>query len=307
MEGIVFFGPHTIDVNSWKEQSLIDISLDKAMGLIIEINKSDFAVVRVPEDWSTFQYFSRNFWDNLETVFQGKNDLLTYVTTKLFDEVFKKCIVKNGTYEDAEESLKNRNPNFEKMEYYAALKLDQNWPQIPTELHVSNYVDARAVALKFLAEEPLSEKNYSVRCENIFSNLNFHTDFSDTLYGHGKASKKSNYSNAPITGICGFSGSVTKSLTTLNSIDLCGKTTSIILAEIAAISGFDCTVEGANKAHLRFKHKDDEEKPINCEFHIKIDKNNQDDGVHYQDRIYFGFIGQGADKKIFVAHSGKHL
>lgn len=308
MEGVVYFGLHTLDVNSWRNQSLIDAALNAAMELIIKINDSGYASVKVPEDWSMVPHSSRTFWDKLNEVFKGQNDLLTFVTTKLFNEVFNKCLVKNVSYETAEQSIKSENPNLEKMEYYAALKLDKNWPQVSPDLHVSNDKDMYNVALKFLTEAPFNEASYSGRSSKIFSNLIFGSGFAGALNGHGTTSELSKYSKAPTTGICGFSSGVTKSLMTLNLIDLNGKTTTDILAEVAAKSGFGCTVEGGKNQHLKFQCNDgDEVKTINCEFHIKINSNNENDGVYYQDRIYFGFFGQGADQKIFVAHSGKHL
>jgi hypothetical protein len=306
VKGIIFFGGHSFDVASWSDSSILDSALDTVLSLTREINASGHSTVNVPVDWSEIICDSQNFWDRLYNATQGHNDLVGYVVGKLFNEVFNSCVDKTRTHRSAELSLTTDNPSIREMEYYGVMKLDHNWPNIPIELQVSSNTELYNLAKKFLVESPLSEESYTVRCKDIFSNLLFHPNFMNTLKAHGTISAESNYSKAPITGICGFSKGVTNSLETLNSVKLDNKSTQEILAEIAAKSGFACTPEGGKNNHLKFRC-DSVDKTINCEFHIKINKNNTENGVYYQDRIYFGFVTENELKKIYVVHSGNHL
>jgi hypothetical protein len=317
LEGVVYFGQHSIDVSKWANTSLVDDALRVIRNLIEKINKSGYAKVKVPTDWGDVRLSSKNFWEKIEDIFQGQNDLIGYIYQELFDRVFNECIDKNQNYEDAEHCLIAKNPNKDKSEYYGAFKLNGFWPDVPEDIHVSNEQDLNNWAQKFLGEVPVNENDYVERCKKIFSNLIFHPDFLEGLKGHGAAppakdssgKKIRSYAKAPETGIRGFSLSVTKALSALNLVQIENKPTAEILKEIKEKSGFDCTPQGSDKKDLKIVHKfeDGTQQKINCEFHIKFSSNNINDGVEYKERIYFGFAEHNGSKKILVFHSGKHI
>ena len=309
MDGVVYFGPHSVDVSKWVSKSIIDDALDEISGLIQEIHESGYAKTNAPNDWSHNDLLSVTFWNKVEAATENNNQLIGYVGHKLFDEVLKNCIDTKRSYEEAEKHLMNGNPNSDKSEYYGAFKKAGTWPDVPENVHISNKQELNNWSKKFLVEYPVSEDSYAVRCKKIFPNLIFHPDFSETLKGHGATSKEAKYGKAPETGVNGFSSSITNVLSVLNDVDIHNKPTKEILSEIQAKSDFECTEQGGNKSHLKFRCEieDSPVQEIPCEYHIKINLNNRNDGVHYQDRVYFGFLDIGEAKKIFVAHSGKHL
>ncbi len=300
MDGIVFFGRHSLDVDSWAEEPRIITVLERLEKLITEINLSGFASVKTPINWHEEVVDTQGFWDKLVEVTNNQKDLMVLVSRALFDGVFAKSTLKSKSYQDAHLDITQNNPNPDDKEYYAALKLDSNWPGVPEELHVQSNSDAFKQSVSLLRKHPIDEVSYALRSSKIFKNLSFHEHFADTLKTHGAANKKAKYGKAPVLGICGFSNAVTKCLQVLNEIEPAERPIQELLREIQALAGLPCSAQGGNKAHLTYNS-------INCEYHIKISRNNRDDNVFYQDRLYFGFCADGGQIKIFIAHSGQHL
>ncbi|UTW59294.1 hypothetical protein KFE96_03015 [Kordiimonas sp. SCSIO 12603] len=317
MDGIVFFGPHSIDITAWTDIQHVDNALNNLKSLIRVINKSGYAKVKVPEDWAEEPNPDYNFWDGIEIVVDGNSQLMGHIFTELYDQTFSECIDTKTNYSDAVLYLTDNNPDEKKLQYYGAFKLENFWPSISEEIHVSDENQLNKWAHVYLAKAPINEDNYTDRCQKIFPNLIFHHDFPETLKSHGSASpakdakgkKIRSYAKAPVPGIQGFSENVTIALAALNTIQLEGKTTEEILLEVRAASGFDCTPQGSNKERLKFLHtlSDGTQKTVNCEFHIKFSSNNTNDGVEYKERVYFGFVEDQDCKRILVAHSGTHI
>lgn len=308
MDGILLFGHESIDIKPWSDEHAIISGLSSLTSLIESINDSGYAQVKVPEDWANQAIDSKDFWGRLEEIFANKIDLLGFVATHLFDGVFNKCTDKNRKHAQAKQDVLENNPNYTDMEYYGVVKLNNEWSNIPPELHVSSSDDLLTFALLYLEKFPYNEIKYISRCKRIFTNLIFHDDIATSLETHGTVSSKSNYGKSPVTGINGFSFAVTKAFHALNSIDVQNRGIKEILDELTATLGYDCTPQGKNKKHLKYDvNVSGEKRNINCEFHIKINNNNRNDETYFQDRIYFGFVQTDNTNKIFVAHSGKHL
>lgn len=308
MDGIIYFGSESIDLNEWVDQAAIYNAIAHIKKMFLEIKaKCKYVKTEVPIDWSEHITDGESFWDKLDEVSKRDSNLITYVVRELFDTAFNECISKSKSTADAINDVANNNPDVTSLKYFSVLSVGGKWDSVPNEYHVENHEQLYIYAINVLQNHPVNEKCFTYRATCIFSNINFHKDFSSTLSGHGQTSKKSNYGNAPIMGIQGFSKSVAATLKVLHEIDLQQKTTQEILREIQALTGFDCTPEGGNSEHLNFNFQNTMPKALNCEFHVKIHKNNNNDGVYYQDRVYFGFYTESGQKKIAVAHSGKHL
>jgi len=70
------------------------------------------------------------------------------------------------------------------------------------------------------------------------------------------------------------------------------------------------TLEGSGKDKLEFSFKNEqgEDEGVVCEPHIKLCKNNTNDGIYYYNRIYFSFGKPSIQSsKVLIAHIGKHL
>lgn len=308
MKGVVYFGQHSLGIESWVDQVTILNTVTNLADLICKINVSSYAKVCAPNDWSAYEFDGKDFWGCLAEAVNHDDQMLSLVATKIYSEMMRGSLEKGVTFSEAIERLENNNPNHEALEYYSALKTNVNWPNINGDLHVSSLEELFDVALEVLKNAPVNEENYATRCDKIFQNLIFHPDFMQTLTEHGTANRKTEYGNAPTRGICGFSNSVTDSLKALDAIDLVGKTPQDVMKEVKEKSGYDCTAQGKNKENLKFFYgTGGGGGRVNCEYHIKIHENNVCDNVFYQDRIYFGFLDIQGQKKIFVAHSGKHL
>jgi hypothetical protein len=85
-----------------------------------------------------------------------------------------------------------------------------------------------------------------------------------------------------------------------------------LLVKFSNEAGLDenATLEGGNKTRLKFEfiNSDKEIEELVCEPHMKLCKNDSDDGVYYYYRIYFHFGKENIqDSKILVAHIGDHL
>ena len=305
MQGIIYFGHQSLNTEEWNDKEKISNEISHLTDLIDQINKSSFAKVKVPHNWYDERCSLSNFWDKLTEICSGDSGLFGHITQQLFDLALNNCIDKNCCFENALENINNNNASEHNSEFYGAIKRTLDWTNVHTNYHVSCVSDLYHLGTFILAEHQIGETSYSNLCQNVFANLKFHHDFEDTLKTHGMASRDSKYRSAPVTGINGFSNSTTRSLKALNEINLISKSTKEILAEVAARSGFDCTPQGAGKKQLVFTFNCSGK--VNCEFHIKIDRNNNNDGVYYQDRIYFGFVSSDATRKIVVAHSGWHL
>lgn len=313
MEGIIYFGRHTINVDDWSDSSNVLPTLRKLSELMQSINSTNYSKSRVPENWYEEP---ESFFDKVETVLKGQSDLIGQVYSQLFDRAFMTSIFKEKGYLDARDDITNNNPNSVETEYYGAMRLGNEWPDVPSDLHVSSLDELTSFAIKFLIEHPQGEASFLSRCKKIFPNLVFAPDLEGRLKSHGRPSKdgavkkKRSRSGAPkVTGINGFSNEVTKAFVTLNKLSTDAGTPQEIMHKVKEISGFDCTQEGGNKAHLRFPfvNNSGQEETINCEFHIKIHNHNTPDGVRYEERVYFGFVHIENSRRILIAHSGQHL
>lgn len=309
MEALVYFGRYTIDLDSWVDQSLIFPNLKNLSTLMQEINACSYAKVKVPHDWLDEP---DPFFEKTEAVLNNDSILFGQVYAEIYNEAFMASTFNKRGYLEAAKDIKNRNPNEDGTEYYGALKLGETWPDVPNNLHVSSTAELHAIALKFLIEHPLDEGCYLERCRKIFPNLVFAGDLEARLKSHGKTSKdgvikgkRSRYSPARVTGINGFSKEVTKAFDVLNLVSTKEGTPKEVMQRVTEISGYECTYEGGDKDHLQFKM--DDGKMLNCEYHIKIHNDNTRDGVRYEERVYFGFVGADTSRQIYIAHSGKHL
>lgn len=303
MNGILFLGVHSLDLGKYCSREDAFSRLVFLESFFGEISDSNVMSVRVPEDWSEQGCDGKTFWENLIETLGGNNKLLGEFSSQLERFIGGKKS-KETSYVKAFTFLEDNVRDTEKLEYYKAIKGTEFWEDLPQDRHVSNIHEVKESAVFYLAEMPVDESSYLARCLNIFKNLDFHENFLASLKSHGEISSKSKYSKAPVTGISGFSKSVTKSLLILDSLEISNKSTQSLLSEIQAESGFSCSPEGRNNSRLKLSYNGVN---VNCEFHIKINQNNQEDGVFYQDRIYFGFLGVNGDRRILVSHSGKHL
>lgn len=289
-----------MDISRWTEQETIKESIDSLRQVITQILESGFARVKIPKGWDTWNYDGKTFWDKLSEIFEGDKSKMIFVSTYLFDRVFRGCEFQTKSFGDALNDLTNLNPNIADEEYYSALRMANLWPPIPEELHDANLDDCYHRAVRILEDFPVSEISFAQRSKSVFGSLTFHENFETTLSGHGKTSKYSNYSQARITGIAGFSNAVTKCLKTLNDYVFTQRDTRLILRDLAAKAGFECTAEGGNNQHLKFNN-------INCEYHFKICQSNDENETDYKDRLYFGFLNTNGQRSFLIAHSGIHL
>ncbi|WP_404341254.1 hypothetical protein [Pseudoalteromonas mariniglutinosa] len=308
MQGIVYFGLQSLNPTGWGVPNDINNDIEQLKNIVDIVNTSLHSKVKVPHNWYDEPCLPVGFWEKLETVCAGDQGLIGALSQQLYDSALNDCIDNQASFECVSQNVENNNPCHVQKEFYGVLKLGTDWKGISPEYHIKSDIDMYQLALMILRERPVDEFSYSALCKKVFSNLTFHEEFDDTLKTHGATSKESQYTSPSITGINGFSRSITNSLKALNDIQLDDKSTKAILAEIAATAGFDCTPQGSDKKQLKFSFNlDGKVVEINCEFHIKISKNNSDDGVFYQDRIYFGFYTSNVRRQIFVAHSGCHL
>lgn len=276
--------------------------------LVVPLKSSSFSEVKTPSDWFDIKLAGGTIFGLLEAASGDDQQLYGEVLRRVFDGLLREVPDSGICFSDATTKLQASGINITDNEYYLALKTTTSWPNVEGMLHVSSPAELYQSALTCLRDAPVSEANYIARCERVFSKLVFHSNVEETLKSHGQANADAKYTRARVQGICGFSQSVTVALSALNGVELGGKTTVQILDEVKNQSGFDCTPQGGNKEKFRFKYKDGiNEVDINCEFHIKISKDNDAAATHFQDRIYFGFCGSDDKKKIFVAHSGRHL
>ena len=308
MQGIVYFGLQSLNANEWSAPNDIVNDISQLKNTVDMINNSSHSMVKVPHDWYDESCLPIGFWEILETACNGDQGLVGVLSQQLYDSALNNCIDNNVSFECITQNVQNNNPCHEQKEFYGVLKLEANWNDISPEYHVSSGLDLYHLALKVLSERPIDELSYSDLCKKVFTNLNFHGGFADSLLTHGSISQESKYSSPSITGINGFSVSTTRSLRSLNDIELDDKSTQEILSELAATSGFECTPQGSNKGQLKFTFDlNGISIEVNCEFHLKINRNNCCDGVYYQDRLYFGFYTNEGTRNIYVAHSGCHL
>jgi len=307
VQGIVFFGVHSFGDQFWNNADVLE-SLDDSEKLIVPLKSSSFSKVKTPSDWFDIKVASKTVFDVLEAASGGDHQLNASMLTKVFDGLLRGVADSGVSFSDAIAKLRATPINIEDDEYYLALKTTTNWPDIDGLLNVATPEELYQSALVCLRDAPVSEASYFTRCEKVFSKLIFHPDVGETMKRHGQANAAAKYAPARVQGICGFSQSVTTALCALNDVELQGKDTAQILSEVKNQSGFECSPQGKGKGKLKFGYNDGtKEIELNCEFHIKIHKDNDDSATYFQDRIYFGFCMSGGEKRIFVAHSGQHL
>lgn len=307
MQGIVFFGVHSFGENFWNTADIL-ASLDRSEKLVEPLKRSSYSKIKTPTDWFDIRVVGKTVFDVLQDASDGDQQLYGSMLTKVFDGLLRGVANSGASFADAMEKLRTNSINIADEEYYLAFKTTTNWPDIDGILNIATPEELYQSALGCLRNAPVSEASYIARCERVFSKLIFHPNVGETMKRHGQANAGAKYSPARVQGICGFSHSVTDALSALNGVELQGKTSSQILDEVQNQSGFECSPQGKDKGNLKFKYNEGtNEKELNCEFHIKIHKDNDAAATHFQDRIYFGFCGSDDEKKIFVAHIGKHL
>jgi hypothetical protein len=307
LQAIVFFGIYSFGDDFWTTTDIL-ASLDHLEELVLPLKTSSFSEVKAPSDWTDITVPGGTIFELLEGA--SGNDQQVYGETlrKVFENLLRGVHDNGINFADAVSKLQIKSISVADNEYYLALKSTTDWPDIEGALNVSNPAELYQSALTCLRDAPVSEADYFERCEKVFSRLIFDPNVGETLKRHGQANADAKYSPARVQGICGFSHSVTDALNALNGVELQGKNTRQILDEVRKQSGFECSPQGKDKGDLRFKYNDGtKEKELNCEFHIKIHKDNDAAATYFQDRIYFGFCGSEDEKKIFVAHSGQHL
>lgn len=310
MDGIVYFSRHSLNLENWANLETIFENITTLQGVISEINLSNIAILRIPNLWADSKLNGLTFWEELDSLTNGNSEIMGYVSRILYDSVFQNSLDKNINVEQAVNRIINNNPDTKEMEYYAALKNGNNWPDVPAKLHVEDDESLCEFGLEFLQTHPHNEGSYFKRCCGLFGNLIFHPNVEKTLKAHGTVSVNSKYGKAPVTGISGFSISVANSLRVLNSIDLANKSTNEILGEIRANSEFKVSGEGADNARLAFDFvlgNQNLQTRLNCEYHIHISKNNRNDSTYFQDRLYFGFTRSDGERQIVIGHCGNHL
>lgn len=307
MQGIVFFSIYSFGDEFWSTADIL-ASLDHLEELAAPIKASTFSEVKTPSDWTDIAVAGETIFDLLQKASGYDQQLFGETLNRIFNNLLKQVPQSNTSFAGAIVKLQTTTISIADNEYYLALKSSTDWPDIEGALNVSSPSDLYQNALVCLREAPVSEANYIERCGKVFSKLLFHPDVGETLKRHGQSNAKAKYAPARVQGIRGFSHSITDALSALNEIELQGKTTDQILCEVQSRSGFECSKQGKDKAKLRFSYNDGtQEEKLNCEFHIKIHKDNDDAATYFQDRIYFGFCGEDDEKRIFVAHSGQHL
>ena len=307
MQGIVFFSIFSFGDGFWTTADIL-ASLDHLEELVAPIKASTFSEVKTPSDWAETVVPGGTIFDLLETASGNDQQLYGETLRKVYENLLRGMHDDGTSFADAMVKLQTKAISIPDNEYYLALKSTTDWPDIEGTLNVSCSAELYQSALICLRDAPVSEANYFERCEKVFSRLIFDPNVRETLKRHGQANADAKYSPARVQGICGFSHSITDALSALNGVDLQGKTSSQVLDEVRNQSGFECSPQGKDKGNLRFKYNDGtNEKELNCEFHIKIHKDNDAAATHFQDRIYFGFCGEDDEKKVFVAHSGQHL
>ncbi len=297
MEGRLYFGFQTLGLTNLQSYNAIKGLLDSLEATINSIESRGLVSVDVAENWVEEKISGKDFWEVIATVLNSQE--LGLVSKDIYDRLLNSRIKKGLDFKNIAVNL-NNNPDITKNSFYGVLKTNTDWLGVYADYQVSDLQELNDFYEYFLREHPVSEQSFVDRAKKYFLNLDWSNDIAITMRSHGKSSSQASYGQAPTIGICGFSYGVFDTLKTLNDIDLSNKSTQAILGEIAASSGFQCTAQGGNKSHLRFDN-------INCEFHVKIHTNNTNDGVYYQDRVYFGFAPTCDSRRIYVAHSGQHL
>lgn len=145
---------------------------------------------------------------------------------------------------------------------------------------------------------PKSNKDYAYRCKLIFDKIIFSDDFEDTISTLGRNQ-----------GIVNFSKPITKAISALNKLDPKIRNIQNVMHWIRSECGFECSPQGADKAHLttNIALEDGRTINVNCEFHIKISESNLNGNVNYYSRIYFGLLPEGQEKYSYLLHCGEHL
>lgn len=155
----------------------------------------------------------------------------------------------------------------------------------------------------FLKFCPKSNDSYGARCNDIFVNLKFYDDFSDDLKSLG---------SGMTSGITHFSIPMTSCLKALNGYELVSRNMMYITRRLQADTGIDCCEEGGGKgaADRNLKPEVDVngvQTDINCEYHFKPVRSNFDHVKwHGYNRLYFGLMPDGHEKKFYIHHVG-HL
>jgi len=185
-------------------------------------------------------------------------------------------------------------------------------PNVHTNLVVNCASSLYALNYKNLGEYPTNEASFINRSKLMFSNISYHENIQSTL----STVKSGNFAL--------YSVEFARTLEALHNAfpKLTNKghykpDLEIIKAE-SGISGrtMDCTVQGSDKSALKqdfdiitlsgdvSKHK-----KLNCEFHLKINFDNQGRKLTngFYNRAYFGLPLINGKKYIALLHLGKHL
>ena len=157
----------------------------------------------------------------------------------------------------------------------------------------------------------MSEDQFTVRAKMLFSNVDFHESFEETLSTVNSGNFKT-YSIEFVRAMHALHNAVPKlSQTGHNPPDLITiKNETGLLGRTMA-----CTPQGRNKSALYydFKYLNESEGvykviKINCEYHLKINFDNTGEKIHRDNynRAYFGLPLIDGKKRIALAFLGKH-
>lgn len=190
--------------------------------------------------------------------------------------------------------------------HYAYQYKEYIWPEIPDNLHTSDYIDTLYKNTDFIDKYHSDKEEFISFAVENFENLIFHPEITSTLDtikdGTYLDYKKSiliclNSLNQSYNFI---STDPTKNQDDLNNI-----------SNYTTILGkhFSCSRQGRNKPHFNFQ-ENGHKTSINCEYHLKINWKDDNTRVNREDyvRIYFGlkFNETLGRKTINVAHIGSH-
>lgn len=190
--------------------------------------------------------------------------------------------------------------------YYSAYCLEYNlfWPNIDKKFCLHSIEDIYNFDCEILAKYPLNNDSFIRRSITIFNKLYF----SENCYNSLKSIKNNDitYFSIPFVNVLSSlqkcAPDIKNSPSNQKDLKLIGSTCNI-----------ECTPQGSDKKRnnfsFSFKLEDDTNEIVFCEYHLKLDKcNNDGDSHYYYNRIYFGLkttISKG--KIICIGHIGGHI
>ena len=234
----------------------------------------------------------------------NKNDDFSLDTGALMFLFFNKTIGSNVSKYTTNEMIQNiSNNSFEQGSvYFTAYCLEDYllWPNVESLYSITEIYKFDCYVL---SNYPLTNDSFIRRACNIFSDVYF----SQNCFNSIKSIQKNDiaYFSFPfVKALSAFqkcAPQIKNSTSNQNDLKIIGST-----------AGFECTPQGSKKdKRFDFKFKIDQknEEIIFCEYHLKINKcNNEGDSTHYHNRIYFGLRQTLTKGKIIcIGHIGGHL